>query len=159
MKSLILQIKPNEIPNKLFPFFLCQTLWSLHSFDVLNHSNPPLQLDADKNSTSWGSLERPAHANPVFSFRLCSCKTNLLNSACSCNSASTEPYTQSVHPVLPAPSPCLKKLIIIGSFQAGPGAEQQIPSPSYWFLAGGPQIHESPCVLQSAGQFPFTDVP
>lgn len=105
MKSLILQTKSNEIPNKLFPFFLCQILWSFHSFNVLKQSNPPLQLDAEKNSASWGSLERPIHDNPVFSLRLFSCKTNLLNSACLCKH-----QHRTLHPECPPCPSCSSTL-------------------------------------------------
>lgn len=143
-------MKSNEIPNKLFPFFSCQILWSLHSFNVLNYSNPPLQLDANKNSSSWRSLERPNHDNLVFSFRLFSCKTNFLNSACS-----WKHQHRALYPLVPTLSflqlhPV--SLIITGSFQAVPGTEQN-PFPSLLIFSWcSPRVTSLPvlCSVQSS---------
>lgn len=148
MKSLILQMKSNEIPNKLFPFFLCQILWSLQSFNVLNHSNPPLQVDAQfcpLGITGKVNPWQPCRQLQTFLLQKQLPKPCLLVKAPAQSPTPTCPFT--------AAPPCLQKLIIPGSFQAVPGTEQQNPCPSPLILSSCPPRATSLpvlCSLQSS---------
>lgn len=131
--------------SKLFPFFLCQILGSLHSFNVSTIRILHFSWMQTAKAASWGSLERPSHGNLVSSFRLFSCKTSFLKAP------AQSPTPSCAHPVLSADPPRLQKLIITGS--ARHRTTKSFPISTYFHLASPPPRVTSLPVLCSLQMF------
>lgn len=112
----VIQMKSNEIPNKLFPFFLHQILWSLQSFNVLNHSNPPLQLDAQ--FCLLGITEKVNPLQPCLQLQTFLLQNQLPKLGLLKKAPAQSPTPTRAHSVLSAAPPCLQKWRITGTFQA-----------------------------------------
>lgn len=89
--------------KSLINYFLSSCVRSCGAFNPLMFwTTQTLHFNWMHSSASWGSLKRSIHYNPVFSFRLFSCKTNFLNSACS-----RKHQHRALHPPVPTLS-CLQ---------------------------------------------------